>query len=155
MYWPIGAPRIYAASSLNLGRRNDEIGENNATPVELSVSNDSNGQEEQLSTEANASRKEAGESTSSKPRKGTRRPTLLKNTSLGKTQEDLVGGEIVGMRLSRSGHIFATITASTLSIWQTKVSLLNIIMLPRSNLFKANFRRSLSCEINLFHEIIR
>src|ERR1700759_1238963 len=118
MYWPIGAPRIYAASKFNLGRRHDEIDENNATPVDISVVNENNAQKERLVPEANTNREDAGESVSSKPRKGPRRPTLLKNTSMGGPQEDRVGGEIVGMKLSRSGHLFATITSSTLSIWQ-------------------------------------
>jgi hypothetical protein len=35
--------------------------------------------------------------------------------------EDDVSGEIIGIKVTRSGHMFATITWSTLTIWQTKV----------------------------------
>jgi hypothetical protein len=123
MYWPIGAPRIYAASKFNLGRNNDEIDENNAIPVEISVANENNPQKERLAPESNPNREDASEPVASKPRKGPRYPTLLKSTSMGGAQENRVGDEIVGMKLSRSGHLFATITSSTLSIWQTKVSM--------------------------------
>lgn len=34
--------------------------------------------------------------------------------------EDDMAGEMVAMEVTRSGHLFATITRSTLTIWQTK-----------------------------------
>ncbi|KAF2471953.1 RIC1-domain-containing protein [Lindgomyces ingoldianus] len=36
------------------------------------------------------------------------------------TSEDDVSGEMIGIKVTRSGHMFATITRSTLTIWQTK-----------------------------------
>ena len=35
-------------------------------------------------------------------------------------QEDDMAGEVLAMEVTRSGHMFATITRSTLTIWQTK-----------------------------------
>lgn len=40
--------------------------------------------------------------------------------------EDHVSGEICAVEVTRSGHMFATITRSTLTIWQTKVCLSSI-----------------------------
>lgn len=34
--------------------------------------------------------------------------------------EEDITGEIVALKVTRSGHLFATITRSTLTIWQTK-----------------------------------
>lgn len=36
--------------------------------------------------------------------------------------EDDITGEILAVKVTRSGHMFAAITRSTLTIWQTKVS---------------------------------
>jgi hypothetical protein len=37
--------------------------------------------------------------------------------------EDDITGDIVAIKVTRSGHLFATITRSTLTIWQTKARL--------------------------------
>ena len=70
MYWPLGAPRIYAANGSRTGRAGKKYGEND---------------QEEKGKEKDAS-------------------TLL------------------GIRVSRNGHLFATISATTLMIWQTSVS---------------------------------
>lgn len=70
MYWPLGAPRVYAAqqSTKQTVRSDDEEG----------------------------------------------------NTSEHETKGD---ASLLGIRVAKNGHYFATITAQTLSIWQTTVSL--------------------------------
>jgi hypothetical protein len=37
--------------------------------------------------------------------------------------DDDIHGEIIAIRVTRSGHMFATLTRSTLTIWQTKACL--------------------------------
>ena len=69
MYWPLGAPRVYAAAK----RRRKNV-------------SDSNGNEDE---EEQAKAKSAA--------------------------------AVVGLRVSRNGQYFATITATTLLIWQTSV----------------------------------
>lgn len=69
MYWPVGAPRVYAASKLR--KKSSETG-------------GSNGVSEAESNE-----------------------------------QDAVA--LLGLRASRHGHLFATITATALTIWHTSV----------------------------------
>ena len=66
MYWPLGAPRVYAAS-----RRKRKPSDNNEG-------------------------KENGE-----------------------TEE--AASHILGLRVARNGHLFITITETTLTVWQTAV----------------------------------
>jgi RAB6A-GEF complex partner protein 1 len=104
MYWPIGAPRLYAAGKLDLGHA-----ETNESDITVESTTD------KIIT--------AKETTSTHTRKASRRPTLLRNANSGGAYGDDLSGEIVGMKLSRNGHLFVTITATTLTVWQTKVSL--------------------------------
>jgi len=55
-----------------------------------------------------------------------RRLSARNLTSLEEELEDDVGyaqnENILGLRISRTGHLFAVITATSMTIWQTKVS---------------------------------
>ncbi len=73
MYWPVGAPRVYAAS-----RSRRKL-------ATRATRNGSDGSEEEA--------------------------------------EDKDTTVLLGLRVSRSGRLFSTITAKTLAIWQTSVSL--------------------------------
>jgi hypothetical protein len=48
--------------------------------------------------------------------------------------EDDIHGEIIAIRVTRSGHMFATLTRTTLTIWQTKASFLacpmGLVLIP-------------------------
>ena len=70
MYWPLGAPRVYAATR--------------PRPNASQTDKSSNSEEE---------------------------------------AEEKADKVLLGLRVSRSGHLCATVTAKTLSIWQTSVSL--------------------------------
>ena len=72
MYWPLGAPRIYASS-----RNKRKVGQDGVEGEEYEASDD------------NASR------------------------------------AILGLRVSRNGHLFATITEIVLTVWQSNVCALN------------------------------
>ena len=69
MYWPLGAPRVYAAA---------------------------------------------------RPRQ---KPARTNGTSNSEGEAEVKDAtELLGLRVSRSGRLFATITAKTLTIWQSSVS---------------------------------
>jgi hypothetical protein len=95
MYWPIGAPRIHAAShtprSIILDT-DDSNKENNGLDHDPEESLKIN-----VATEA------------------------ARNSEEAPDREAHVGGPILGVRLSRNGNLFVTITRGTLTIWQTKV----------------------------------
>jgi hypothetical protein len=97
MYWPIGAPRIHAASHTPRSIILDAAGnnkENNGLDHDSEESLKLN-----VTTEAAPDSKEAPD----------------------QRREAHVGGPILGVRLSRNGNLFVTITKGTLTIWQTKV----------------------------------
>lgn len=49
------------------------------------------------------------------------RPRRQRTTD--RSHDDDIHGEIIAVRVTRSGHMFATLTESTLTIWQTKACL--------------------------------
>ena len=136
MYWPLGAPRIYAASSSSKARRervvefeddaeSRETTEGSGSLVEApSVKSDGNGDGE---PEAHS-----GVATPATPITPGIRPVehdapprlsarLLDNNLAGLPGEQLEKEPLLALRLSRTGHLFAVITSTSLTIWQTKV----------------------------------
>lgn len=99
MYWPIGVPKCYAA---NKDIRQSLKG--------WTHSQDGLGHEEQIAQAANGHLQEQEENA-----QGVTPQAHTKGR-----QQELDSQRIIGIRTSRGGNIFATITASTLSIWQTK-----------------------------------
>ncbi|KAK3716367.1 WD40 repeat protein [Vermiconidia calcicola] len=125
MYWPIGAPKVYAiskhATSHEVNRSNDGLG-NGAESSEPSTSSSTGDREASIEDEG-----ESGNTGGSqKEPDGT--PAIQ--------QEDLVPreSEIVDAKVSRGGTIFATITRSGITIWQTKptVALASVVRSSRS-----------------------
>jgi hypothetical protein len=118
MYWPIGTPRIYASSDQHVATPTVDSGEvESAETIEIQVSKSTapthgvdGGQVPFPNSDDVQSTTTNGKTKKSKPR-GTNKPGRVAH----------IGGEILGARLSRSGHIFVTITFATLTVWQTKV----------------------------------
>jgi hypothetical protein len=50
---------------------------------------------------------------------GDRAPPQQRRTSSQLVDDD-IHGDIVAVRVTRSGHLFATLTRTTLTVWQTK-----------------------------------
>ena len=142
MFWPIAAPRIYAASSSSsssssanapiVGDHNhDDLGDSDA---KRSLSTDGDAEPSEYE-DANESVSEAngavgGDETVEEragseglvPSNRESRSRLDANGAQIRSPDEERGeGAIVGLRVSRSGHIFATMTARTVTIWQTRV----------------------------------
>jgi hypothetical protein len=136
MYWPIGAPRVYAASKLELSVSSTSANEEECAapvriPVEKPKSNgpDDHGEVGQFPKEEEEEESEDGPERQSKTgskRQGAKQ-SPSENCDTGLESEEDPGGEILGLRVSRGGQIFATITRSTLTIWQTKVTKLSML----------------------------
>jgi hypothetical protein len=131
MYWPIGAPRIYAASKHELypayTTTSDDGSEREST-TETEEDDRTNGTaipardgEEDATSEDEINGDAHAVSASAAGRRESDVQTLKSNGAAQQAADDDPGGEIVGLQLSRSGHMFATITKSTLTVWQTKV----------------------------------
>lgn len=109
MYWPNGVPRVYAVNGPNIvavtsDDREPPIG---TAPVDqessLGENEDSNGNSEASPVGQNKPKNDGPSSHTEMPR--------WENEA------------IHGLCVSRSGHMFATITESSISLWQTRVCL--------------------------------
>jgi hypothetical protein len=138
MFWPIAAPRIYAAggssssptkvttddddqekdrdesnvkrapsSASHAGPNNDE----NADEA-VAAANGANGEDENVAERATTRDQDWTED--------ARRPNGGGASSSTAERKD---GAIIGLRVSRSGHIFVTMTADTIAIWQARVGI--------------------------------
>lgn len=117
-YWPISSPSVFAATkNTNLER--------------IPVSHDGTGQESQseedgaykagVTNEINDDILENGIERLKEEERGQRGQEEQKLSINDQLAEDDVHGNIVAIRVTRSGQLFATITRTTLTIWQTKV----------------------------------
>jgi hypothetical protein len=103
MYWPLGAPRSYVQQlplELSSPDPDDSLAVPNETPrtsVDETTSVENHGPKDDANAQDGARASEQG--------------TKALNDN----------GNIMCLRASRHGHIFATITTSSLTVWQTQV----------------------------------
>ncbi|KAK3053339.1 WD40 repeat protein [Extremus antarcticus] len=120
MYWPVGAPKVYALSKHATPRQKITESHDGAESTEPSTS--SHAEEQSESNRESQDTSQAGSIT-----------TNGKTVSNG---NDVVAreSEIVDAKVSRGGGLFATITRSSVTIWQTKptVALANVVRSARS-----------------------
>lgn len=113
-YWPISSPSVFAATkTTDLAR----------TPVSHDGTNrpSQDVQDDASETDSTA---DTDDSTSTGEIDRVKEGTAEKEGDIqGSEQlaEDDVHGEIIAIRVTRSGQLFATLTQTTLTIWQTKV----------------------------------
>jgi len=110
-YWPISSPSVFAATkSANVERSHDgtdqalQNGQDDASEVESTdgTDDDTSATDSEVSTS-----------------RGTKQEAQQTGIP-GQFAEEDVHGEIIAIRVTRSGQLFATLTQSTLTIWQTK-----------------------------------
>lgn len=123
MYWPIGAPRVYATLPTGLPADDTPELEDNSTPTALqSPVEDHPGakiarQESVASLEsAEAHRLESSEGKTSRDYRGESGNDETAESS--RTKEKTA---IVDLKVARQGHLFVTITWDTVTVWQTQV----------------------------------
>jgi hypothetical protein len=131
MYWPIGAPRVYAAS--NSGSQRDRIHESDDDAESRETTEDSGSLVDAPSITAEG-RIDDEHGTPS----GATTPVTPMTPGIKPVEHDirfsarLSGNEtllsesaemepLLALRISRTGHLFAVITSTSLTIWQTKV----------------------------------
>lgn len=103
MYWPIGAPKTYAASKQSPPERSrSEVASNDGLDAQVDATQDDNIQASQQ--HESGSVHEPFQNVSS--------------SEIGSPSAQ----EIVDVKIARGGHLFASITKSSLTVWQTKAS---------------------------------
>lgn len=131
MYWPIGAPRVYASSNSKTRKGqlfrldDDEADSHQDSGSEANVLISSS--DAVQDAEGTASGFQTPVTPGIKPveNDGQRRLSARGLGSIEDKLEDFVAQaedeHIISLKISRSGHLFAVITSSSLTIWQTKV----------------------------------
>jgi hypothetical protein len=132
MYWPLGAPRIYAAK-VPLALTSDYDSEESAELIRNSLSASSANEERDLIESA----KETTEDEDEGRKIGEQEiqyeeslPDTSPTVDARENERDSTSSEamkaearshVVALRVARSGLVFATVTTAELTIWQTKV----------------------------------
>ena len=146
MYWPIGTPRIYATTTSQAPPRptavvsEDGIDSGTAAAetgsllsVDTALSRPDGGAGGSSSHSDPASDAPAATTPLTPPPYTPKTPAVnsvdhyFQNDSSGSNTDSGAvpfpsGEPVVALRLSRTGHLFAVITETTMTIWQTKVS---------------------------------
>jgi hypothetical protein len=151
MYWPIGAPRIYAASNSRTDARRYEFeeGEDDAESRETtegsgSLSNapsvDGKGElEPEISPMPKTPRTPITPGISPVEDHDSQSPLSTENHRNGSHFSRSVERDpLLALNISRTGHLFAVITSTSLTIWQTKVWSYDPSRSKELNLFVAN-----------------
>jgi hypothetical protein len=132
MYWPAGGPRVYSAARDALQQDQLEVSEDGLEKEAGQEKLEANGgfqetetlggvegadliEDEQIYEKSSAESEQGNEPS----RTGKAEENDKKNSYYG--SEGQLAENITALRLSRSGHLFISITKSTMTIWQTKV----------------------------------
>lgn len=140
MYWPIGAPRIYAASNSKSSRDRILESDDDAESRETTEGSGSLVDVPGAAAPGKAEDDHEGTSGLSTPLtpltpmtpgiKPVEHDNRL-NAGLSGTEAILSGSAekepLLALKISRTGHLFAVITSTSLTIWQTKVRSPNVI----------------------------
>lgn len=131
MYWPIGAPRVYAASNAKPPRNRVQESGDDAGLRENTQ--DGGSYLDAASNGSEHARPEEEEEPSGVPTPNTT-PSLrpVEHETSGRFTFQSFGHDgsrsepahkeaLLSLGMSRTGHLFAVITSTSLTIWQTKV----------------------------------
>jgi len=129
MYWPIGAPKVYALSKQATTRVDGLQTHDGLNTIWNSAAeaNDPNHSEQ-------TSRAQRTEDINESEPAVTGRGALGRESNDGQDGGIASENEILAAKVSRGGNIFATITRSSLTVWQTKptVALAAVVRSPQS-----------------------
>lgn len=147
MYWPIGTPRIYATTTSQVSTKTNFVVSNDGVSS-IAADSDSLSSSEPppplLLDEKDRTIPDTyippltpGLRTPATPAINSVEHDIYHDGSSSNSQQHLAGtggstipagDPIIALKVSRTGHLFAVITATTMTIWQTKVRpLYNII----------------------------
>jgi len=138
MYWPIGAPRIYAASSSKIKKHQVLESDDDAESRETTEDSGSLLNAPSIDSESKSDDGLEPPSAASTPpvtpgiqpveqfdsqRRLSARLTGHNAILAGSILESAEKQPLIALRISRTGHLFAVITETSLTIWQTKVKI--------------------------------
>ncbi|KAF2182184.1 RIC1-domain-containing protein [Zopfia rhizophila CBS 207.26] len=117
-YWPISSPSVYAATKRTLPQR-VETSHDGELPSSEEAHREDNNESSTQSSIADLEEQTEGDEKQQAEEEADKGTLRHRHTEQLESESD-VSGKIIGLKVTRSGHMFATITRSTLTIWQTK-----------------------------------
>ncbi|KAF2842294.1 hypothetical protein M501DRAFT_988532 [Patellaria atrata CBS 101060] len=133
MYWPIGPARAYSATNRHLLKERTTISDDEVKEAITSGQEDSNANEQDGRLNSTGQDDQDNDSTKVNGERHTENGSNIErgaNVTLLREERDL-SGEIIGVKITRNGQMFGTITPSTLTVWQTKTYGPNTALLIR------------------------
>ena len=122
MYWPIGAPRLYAANKDQSSQGNSITSADGLRSLEDEGKNEAHEEKRSQDGQGQPLHTNGDTVKQGQPPFDSKTPIVEGDVPRRTVpQEQVSDEEIVEFRSTRSGQTFATITNSTLTIWQTKV----------------------------------
>lgn len=132
MYWPIGTPKIYATTTAHTSSNYNVVVSHDGLLAQGEKDDSASSSSLESPRELEA---EAEPATETKPHDDEAVVDLSPTPAFKSVENDTsehyfaasdryrlpTDEPIVALKVSRTGHLFAVITASTLTIWQTKV----------------------------------
>jgi hypothetical protein len=151
MYWPVGAPKIYAASNHGLARSTKTDNKPDDPPNASESAVDGTDDDAQSAENGDGGAKKSSRRLSKRSRRSEASARSV--DLLAVKRDEHVGGEIIGVRLGRNGYMFATITRCTLTVWQTKVSRQDPFFRALTGI--AHHRRGFGSALRLLDQVVR
>jgi hypothetical protein len=136
-YWPINSPAVFAATKHTLPERvqtSHDGAEPKSSGPHHGVATDNSTQSSVADSEEQTEPSEASTQGESELEE---EEAAEQHSIPAQLAEDDVSGVIIAIKLTRSGHMFATITRTTLTIWQTKACVLCSLIVFMSNMCTA------------------
>jgi len=148
MYWPLGAPRSYA-QQLPL-----ELSQSSVEGVDVAAHLNQDAQVDNEVGKVESKLDTNGEQDDSEKSHQDFQVEGRVNGVAKEAKNNADGGKILSLKVSPYGHLFATITSSSLTVWQTQVSTLDqdhsYIMLMKYSLQSLSpLSSDLHCQYNL------
>lgn len=156
-YWPISSPSVFAAAKHTLPEHT-QTSHDGAEPASGGRKDGAAADDSTASSIADSEEQSEGDDPSTQGKHGVdeKAPAQRATPPRGIEQlsEDDVSGEIIGIKVTRSGHMFATITWSTLTIWQTKARHCSSSPAQSANLLAAHSDPGLGASLSAFYKDI-
>lgn len=112
MYWPNGVPRVYAVNGPDIDYETSDLNEEAAQNASLEKRTLIDAEDDGEDANGHSGDNHAPESES--------KPESSSHTDSRKWENEAV----IGLCVSRSGHMFATMTETSIAVWQTRVCVL-------------------------------
>jgi hypothetical protein len=147
-YWPFASPSVFAASKHTHADR-VQISHDGVEPAKPDRQHVATTERTYSSVAGSGEKPDPErELADDIPVKEAEQSAELGRNPARQSAEEDINGEIIAIRVTRSGHMFATVTRTTLTIWQTKARYDAQLYLWRLTKLSLQLYLPVSCALN-------